>query len=285
MLDLPPVWAHPRPVNVSDAIEVSCNYFFYDVGRRVGIEKLDEYAAKFGLGQKTGVELSEAAGVVASPEFTESLGGTWYEGNVLSVAIGQESTQVTPIQLANYISTLANGGNRYATHLLKTVKSRDFSSGLLCGGAGGGGSTVEMEPENLAAVTRGMHNMTTGDGSLAHVFQNVPVAGGGQDGSAQVNGQSNSNAVFVCYAPYDDPQIAISIAVEKGGSGSSLASIAAEILQYYFTAQDGQGSAPGGEHPGPLMRFLLLSAASAVLKKNFDALLFCVWAERRQVNV
>ena len=76
----------------------------------MGIEKLDEYAAKFGLGQKTGVELSEAAGVVASPEFTESLGGKWYEGNVLSVAIGQESTQVTPIQLANYISTLANGG-------------------------------------------------------------------------------------------------------------------------------------------------------------------------------
>ena len=104
--------------------------------------------------------------------------------------------------------------------------------------------TVEMKPENLAAVTRGMHNMTTGDGSLAAVFQNVPVPVAAKTGSAQVNGQSNSNAVFVCYAPYDDPQIAISIAVEKGGSGSSLASIAAEILQYYFTAQDGQGQLP-----------------------------------------
>lgn len=230
-------------VNVSDAIEVSCNYFFYDVGRRVGIEKLDEYAAKFGLGQKTGVELSEAAGVVASPEFTESLGGKWYEGNVLSVAIGQESTQVTPIQLANYISTLANGGTRYAAHLLKTVKSGDFSQISYAAEPEVAG-TVEMEPENLAAVTRGMHNMTTGDGSLAHVFQNVPVQVAAKTGSAQVNGQSNSNAVFVCYAPYDDPQIAISIAVEKGGSGSSLASIAAEILQYYFTAQDGQGQLP-----------------------------------------
>ena len=89
-----------------------------------------------------------------------------------------------------------------------------------------------------------MHNMTTGDGSLAAVFQNVPVPVAAKTGSAQVNGQSNSNAVFVCYAPYDDPQIAISIAVEKGGSGSSLASIAAEILQYYFTAQDGQGQLP-----------------------------------------
>ena len=74
----------------------SCNYYFYEVGRLVGIDKLDEYAAMFGLGQKTGIELTESAGVVASPEFTESLGGTWYEGNVLSVAIGQESTQVTP---------------------------------------------------------------------------------------------------------------------------------------------------------------------------------------------
>ena len=231
------------PVNVSDAIEVSCNYFFYDVGRRVGIEKLDEYAAKFGLGQKTGVELSEAAGVVASPEFTESLGGKWYEGNVLSVAIGQESTQVTPIQLANYISTLANGGTRYTTHLLKTVKSGDFSQVSYAAEPEVAG-TVEMKPENLAAVTRGMHSMTTGEGSLARVFQDVPVQVAAKTGSAQVNGQSNSNAVFVCYAPYDDPQIAISIAVEKGGSGSSLASIAAEILQYYFTAQDGQGQLP-----------------------------------------
>ena len=231
------------PVNVSDAIEVSCNYFFYDVGRRVGIEKLDEYAAKFGLGQKTGVELSEKAGVVASPEFTESLGGKWYEGNVLSVAIGQESTQVTTIQLSNYISTLANGGIRYATHLLKTVKSEDFSQVSYAAEPEVVG-TVEMEPENLAAVTRGMHSMTTGEGSLAAVFQNVPVQVAAKTGSAQVNGQSNSNAVFVCYAPYDDPQIAISIAVEKGGSGSSLASIAAEILQYYFTAQDEQGQLP-----------------------------------------
>ena len=229
----------------------------------MGIEKLDEYAAKFGLGQKTGVELSEAAGVVASPEFTESLGGKWYEGNVLSVAIGQESTQVTPIQLANYISTLANGGTRYTTHLLKTVKSGDFSQVSYAAEPEVAG-TVEMKPENLAAVTRGMHSMTTGEGSLARVFQDVPVQVAAKTGSAQVNGQSNSNAVFVCYAPYDDPQIAISIAVEqrllpgvhRRGDPSVL-----------FHGPGRTGAAPGGEHPGPLMRFLLLSAAPAVLKK------------------
>ena len=95
---------------MSDAIEVSCNYFFYDVGKRVGIENLDKYAAKFGLGQKTGVELSEKAGVVASPEFTESLGARGTRGNVLSVAIGQESTQVTPSSWPITSPPLANGG-------------------------------------------------------------------------------------------------------------------------------------------------------------------------------
>ena len=228
------------PVNVTDAIEVSCNYFFYDVGRRLGIDRLDEYAAMFGLGQKTGVELYEESGVVGGREFTESLGQTWYEGSVTSVAIGQESTQVTPIQLANYISTLVNGGTRYSTHLLKTVKSSDFSQ-----------VTYEYEPQvqaeldiaedNLNAVTQGMLNLTTEDGSLANAFRNVPVQVGAKTGSAQVSSTSDSNAVFVCYAPYDDPEIAISLVVEHGGSGSVLASLAAEILNYYFSAQENQG--------------------------------------------
>ena len=227
------------PVNVTKAIEVSCNYFFYDVGRQVGIDTLDEYAAMFGLGQKTGVELYEEAGVVGGREFTESLGQTWYEGSVTSVAIGQESTQVTPIQLTNYISTLVNGGTRYSTHLLKMVKSSDFSQVV-----------YEYEPqvqdeiniaqENLDAVTEGMRDLTTGTGSLASAFQNLPFEVGAKTGSAQVSSTSDSNAVFVCYAPYDDPEIAISLVVEHGGSGSVLASLAAEILAYYFTTPDSQ---------------------------------------------
>ena len=227
------------PVNVTRAIEVSCNYFMYDVGRRLGIDKLDEYAAMFGLGQKTGVELYEESGVVASPAFTESLGGTWYEGNVLSVAIGQESTQVTPIQLTNYISTLVNGGTRYSTHLLKEVKSSDFSQ-VVYEYQPQVQAELDIQPENLEAVTKGMHDLTTGEGSLANAFRNVPVEVGAKTGSAQVSSTSDSNAVFVCYAPYDDPQIAISLVVEHGGSGSVLASLAAEILNYYFTAPDSQ---------------------------------------------
>lgn len=246
-------WSTPQPmcwiyrqgggthglVNVTRAIEVSCNYFMYDVGRRLGIDKLDEYAAMFGLGQKTGVELYEESGVVASPAFTESLGGTWYEGNVLSVAIGQESTQVTPIQLTNFISALVNGGTRYSTHLLKTVKSSDFSQ-VVYEYEPQVQDEINIAPENLNAVTEGMRDLTTGDGSLASAFRNLPFEVGAKTGSAQVSSTSDSNAVFVCYAPYDDPEIAISLVVEHGGSGSWLASLAAEILAYYFTTPDSQ---------------------------------------------
>src|SRR5699024_1297424 len=125
---------------------------------------------------------------------TESLGQTWYEGSVTSVAIGQESTQVTPIQLTNYISTLVNGGTRYSTHLLKMVKSSDFSQVV-----------YEYEPqvqgeiniaqENLDAVTEGMQDRTTGTGSLASAFQNLPFEVGAKTGSAQVSSTSDSNAV------------------------------------------------------------------------------------------
>ena len=227
------------PVNVTRAIEVSCNYFMYDVGRRLGIDKLDEYAAMFGLGQKTGVELYEESGVVGGRAYTESLGQTWYQGSVTSVAIGQESTQVTPIQLTNYISTLVNGGTRYSTHLLKTVKSSDFSQ-VVYEYEPQMQDEINIAPENLNAVTEGMRDLTTGDGSLASAFRNLPFEVGAKTGSAQVSSTSDSNAVFVCYAPYDDPEIAISLVVEHGGSGSVLASLAAEILAYYFTTPDSQ---------------------------------------------
>lgn len=225
--------------NVSDAIKNSCNYYFYDVGRRLGIDLLDQYAAMFGLGQKTGIELEEKAGVVASPAFTESLGGTWYEGNILSVAIGQESTQVTPIQLANYIATLVNGGTRYSTHLLKTVKSNDFSE-VTYNYEPQVVSQIEIQDENLEAVKLGMLELTT-SGSVSSAFKDVPVQVGAKTGSAQVSAQTNSNAVFVCFAPYDDPQIAVAIAVEHGGSGSELGKIAAQIVTAYFSVQGEQG--------------------------------------------
>ena len=224
-------------VNVSEALEVSCNVFFFDVGRRVGIQGLQEFAANFGLGEPTGIELYEETGVMAGPEYTQSMGQTWYEGSTLSVAIGQESSQFTPLQLANYIATLVNGGTRYSAHLLKEVKSSDFSQ-VLYTYEPEVLDSIDIQPENLDAVKAGMLALTTGKGSLARYFQDLPVQVGAKTGSAQVNAETESNAVFVCFAPYDDPQIAISLVVEKGGSGSTLASIAADILRYYFSAEE-----------------------------------------------
>lgn len=226
-------------IDVSKAIEVSCNYFMFEVGRLVGIDKLDEYAARFGLGEKSGIELGEETGVVAGPAYTESLGGTWYEGSITSVAIGQESTQVTPLQLANYIATLVNGGTRHAVHMLKETKSSDFSR-----------VTYQYEPqvldelnikdENLNAVKAGMLAMAQSN----RAFQALPFQAGAKTGSAQVSAQTESNAVFVCFAPYDDPEIVVAMAVEHGGSGGELASMAADVLAYYFSSKETREEIP-----------------------------------------
>lgn len=229
-------------INVSEAIEVSCNYFFYEVGRELGIDTLVDYATRFGLGQKTGLELTESPGVMASPEYTESMGGTWYEGSVLSVAIGQESSQFTPIQLANYIATLVNGGSRNATHLLKEVKSSDFSQ-VLYAKQPELLSTIEIQDENLEAVKAGMLALTT-KGSVSQHFVDLPFRVGAKTGSAQVDGQVEANAVFVCFAPYDDPEVAMALVVQRGGSGSELGAMAADILSYYFSSQETRDEAP-----------------------------------------
>ena len=223
--------------NVSDAIMDSCNVFFFDVGRRLGISLLERYAAMFGLGEPTGIELSEATGWMDGPEYTESNGQTWYEGNTLPAAIGQGNSRFTPLQLANYVATLANGGTHYSAHLLKEVKSSDFSQVVeryepqVLG-------QLDIDPENLAAVTEGMLRVTT-EGSARTYFADLGVQVAAKTGSAQVSSSTESNALFVAFAPYDDPEIALAIVVEKGGSGSLLASIAAEILGYYFSSGSG----------------------------------------------
>lgn len=223
-------------VNVSKAIEVSCNVFFYEVGRLTGIRTIDDYAAKFGLGRPTGIELPEQVGVVAGPDYTTSLGQTWYEGNVMSAAIGQENNQFTPLQMANYTATLANGGTHYAAHLLKSVKSNDYAETI---------ETyqpkvldqIDIDPENLAAIHKGMIDLTT-TGSLRGYFRNLDFTVAAKTGSVQVAGQDTSNATFICFAPADDPQVALAIVAQKGGSGSGLAGLAADILDYYFNAQN-----------------------------------------------
>lgn len=226
-------------IDVTEAIRVSCNYFFFEAGRLLGIAKLDEYASRFGLGEKTGIELGESMGTMAGPAYTESQGGTWYEGSITSVAIGQESTQATPLQLANYIATLVNGGTRHAAHMLKETKSSDFTQvtyryepQVL--------DEIEIKPQNLEAVKAGMLKMA----QSSPAFLALPFRAGAKTGSAQVSAQTESNAVFVCFAPYDDPEIAVAMAVEHGGSGIELANMASEVLSYYFSSKETREEIP-----------------------------------------
>lgn len=229
--------------DVTGAITDSCNIFFFDVGRRLGIDRLVQYAHSFGLGESTGIELEENTGAVGCPDYSQSVGLTWYEGNTLQVAIGQENSRFTPLQLANYAATLANGGTRWKVHLLKAVKSNDYSQ-VLYEYQPEVAEKINIDPENLAAVKAGMLGLTT-TGSVTSYFKDLAEQGiqvAAKTGSAQVTGSEESNAVFVCFAPFDDPQIAMAIVAEKGGSGSELGAIAAKILQYYFT--EGNDASP-----------------------------------------
>lgn len=237
---------------VSEAITDSCNVFFYDVGRRLGIERIDKYAQLFGLGDVTGIELpGEMCGIIAGPGYTQSLGQTWYDGSTLSAAIGQENNRFTPLQLANYVATLANGGQRYRVHLLQELRSNDGKE-ILMQAEKQLVDTVPLSPDNLNAVKEGMLAVTQ-SGSVSSYFRNCPVRVAAKTGSAQVTGSEDSNAVFVCFAPYEDPQIAMAIVVEKGGSGSELGRISSEILSYYFSAHDTASTVPleNPESPAP----------------------------------
>ena len=221
--------------NMGEALRDSCNIFFYTLADRMGIDLINKYAAMFGLGQSTGIELPEDTGLVASPATSQALGQQWYDGLLLSAAIGQGDTLCTPLQLANYIATLVNGGTRYEAHLLKTVKSSDYSQVIL-EKEPEALDTIDISRENLDTVKYGIYLLGT-EGSVASYFKDLPVTVGAKTGTAQVGSETaESNAVFVCFAPYEDPEIAIALVVEHGGSGTSVAAIAADILAAYFSA-------------------------------------------------
>ena len=221
--------------NVTQAIENSCNYYFYEVGRRLGIDTLYEYGKKFGLGEYTGIELGgEAKGIFAGPEYREKIGSMWYPGDTLQAAIGQSDHLFTPLQIANYIATIANGGNRYKIHLVKSVKSYD-----------GGTCVMENKPEvveeiksnwkNYKAIIDGMRRVSE-TGTAASTFVNYDIPVGGKTGSASVpNGEANG--LFVAFAPFDDPQIAIAVVVEHAGSGSAIASVARDVIDAYMKTE------------------------------------------------
>ena len=232
--------------NVTQAIKDSCNCFFFEAGRRTGIAKLREYAQQFGLGEYTGIELAEEKGWVAGPEANAHFNLPWYGGDIMNAAIGQGTNQFTPLQLANYIATLVNGGNHYACHLLKEFKSSDYSRTTQTYEAAPL-HTIPMEEEHLRAVLQGMYDLSKTT-SMSRWFSSLPVEVGCKTGTAETSSKAaTTNAVFVCFAPYDNPQIALCLVAEGGDAGGSLAELAAGILAQYFST-DGSLSTVSGEN-------------------------------------
>ncbi len=217
-------------MNVISAISKSCNCFFFDIGRQIGIQRLNLYSKQFGLGVKTGIEITESAGVLAGPEFSVSMGNNWYPGMTLAAAIGQSDNAFTPLQMSVFTATIANGGVRYKATLLNSVRS-SVNNQLIY-------KTSPIIVENLGldesvvnVVKDGMHSVTS-EGTASAYFANYPISVGGKTGTAQTTGLDNS--VLTVFAPYDDPEIAITIVVEHGEKSTSTGPVAKAILDEYF---------------------------------------------------
>ena len=222
--------------NVTQAITNSCNYYFGELAYRMGMDTFREYLMMFGLGVPSGIEISENKGTL--PENAKGQDQTPWAG------FGQANQLYSPLQLANYVATLVSGGKHCPAHLLKAAKTYDNSSVIAVGNTEPL-NIIDLGEENLDAIKKGMRGLVTG--SLAPYFRSCVVDAGAKTGTAQVFSNVTNNGVFVCFAPYDEPEIAVAIAIERGGSGAALASTAVGILNAYFT-QDETGSVITGEN-------------------------------------
>lgn len=215
-------------VNLKTALSKSCNYFFFELGRRVGATTLTDYFKQFGLGVKTGVEVDDSAGILVNPA-TDGFGG-----DTLQISIGQLNA-FTPLQMANYVATFANGGTHYRATLIKKIMSYDLKT-----------TYNECKPEvvnkvsinqkNINAIKEGMLSVTV-DGTGRAALGDYPIKIGGKTGTSQTNSGAD-HSTYIIFAPYDNPQIAISVVLEHGHSGFASGTIVRNILDYYFFSDD-----------------------------------------------
>ncbi len=232
--------------NLTEAIENSCNVFFYELGRRLGIDKLDEYAKKFGLGEYTGIELTEeASGHMASPEYKaevveDVVSRDWFDGDTIQAAIGQSYSLFTPVQLANYCATLANGGTRYKVNLIKSIRS-SVDGSLVEEFKPQVEEEIDISEEALQMIHDGMKKVVD-EGSASSIFEGYPIQVGGKTGTAQLGSGSN-NAIFMAFAPFDDPKIAVAVVLEHGVRGTNAGQVARDVFDAYFFPETDENSA------------------------------------------
>ena len=221
------------PINVTTAIQVSCNYFFYEVGRLLTIETMNKYDRAFGLGVPTGIELSERTGILAGPDYRNEHGlGAWNPGDTLSAAIGQAENVFTPLQISVYMSSILNNGVRMKTHLLHKVEA--FHTGEVL---------ETFTPQQMDGITLGegvrdvvMNAMksVTENGSAARVFRGYPIEMGGKTGTAQVLETKSDNAIFTAFAPFDNPEIVVTCIIEQGANGTDAGYAVRDVFDQYF---------------------------------------------------
>ncbi|MGI6269599.1 MAG: penicillin-binding transpeptidase domain-containing protein [Candidatus Howiella sp.] len=222
-------------INVVNALSKSCNYFFFDVGRQLGIDKLNAYCKQLGLGVLTGVEISESKGILASPAYRESVGGTWHPGDVIQAAIGQSDNSFTPLQLATYTATIANGGTRYQSRLIHEIRSYSLDQ-VVIDSTPTVLNTLQLAAGTLDTVKEGMLSVTE-DGTGSGTFRSYSIKVGGKTGTAETS-LGGDNSMFIAFAPYEDPEIAVAVIVEHGGHGSGNGSLVKAIFDAYFFASD-----------------------------------------------
>ncbi len=242
-------------INVSEALEVSCNYFFYDTSFKMGIEILNDYMTQFGLDDSTGVEIYELYDYsslkqypsrISSPAYKEYItklrnpdatesDTKWTAGDTIRTAIGQSYNNYTAATMTKYIATLANGGKRYALHFLNKITNS--SGDILEEYEPILEHTIEIKEENLEAIKEGMYLVTSGSrGTLRNEFKDFPIKVAAKSGTAQESSTKNNHNIFTCFAPYDDPQIAITIIIPYGDDTySPAAKVAKKIMTEYFS--------------------------------------------------
>ncbi len=225
-------------IDVRQALQDSCNIFFYKVSQELGVEKMNTYRELLGLGQSTGIELPENTGVLDSPSYRTSINQVWRPGFTLQSAIGQAANLFTPLQLANYCATIANGGTRYSVNIVKEIKSFDLSQTVLLkeptvvAQTGISEKNIEIVKQGMKRVVTNSYTLSTGIGKVIDCAAKT----GTSEVEHRIYGTKKvlTNGFFITFAPYDEPEIAIAVAIEGGQSGASCASVAQAIYEEYF---------------------------------------------------
>ena len=220
-------------IPLKTAMARSCNVYFSEIGRRAGIENLNKYCKLFGLGVKTGIELPESVGVIAGPEHSKAVGKVWDKRVTIKASIGQSDNLFSPLQLATYVSTIANGGHRYRSHIVKKITDYKREKVILENSNENPEIVTEtnVSPENIGIVKEAMRAVVTGGTAAMFSRYRVPIAA--KTGTAQCTGSDHT--LFICFAPYENPEIAVAVVIEHGAKGFASKGVAKDILDAYFS--------------------------------------------------